>query len=412
METMTLARPDVQIVGRGVDTLVLNVAYADQQFHPVKQELDTDLQEELNNLQGQARLAETPVVSRWAFKGFPLFIKEKGSRGQWRWILSCPLLTVAISRGRLSPLIAQVRLSSEYLWSCESVCDAIVETELLLFDLFGDYLWIQVSEVDLCADSVGWDVASTNWQDAFVSRAVGQDVRPADLPDDGPDVARLRWKQIATLDFGKHRSPISCCIYHKSAEIRQKSPTKVWFHDLWKRNGWDGCAEVWRVEFRLTREFLHSVHIEHVQDLPERLPSLWEYCAGRPGGAADGLPDGWLRYVVPSPTDTTRSRWRVHPAWEVIQRAFSSEDEGLGPLVRERIRERNIRRGLASVLGYLSTLSAWVGGDLAAQETDISQVLHWLHEAGQDYLDEREIDFAEQVKRKWKLYRSDDEQAS
>ncbi len=68
---------------------------------------------------------------------------------------------------------------------------------------------------------------------------------------------------------------------------------------------------------------------------------------------------------------------------------YLSEDEGLGPLVRERIREKNIRQGLASVIGYLSTLSAWIGGDLASRETEISQVLHWLYEAGADYQDEK-----------------------
>jgi hypothetical protein len=403
---------EVKIVGRGVDTLVLNVSYADKQLQPIKQELDSDLQEELNSLQGEARINESAVVTVWAFKGFNLYMQPKGSRGQWRWILTCPLVSLAISRGRLNSIIAQVRLSSEYLWSCETVSDAIVEVSLLLYDLFGEYLWVQVSEVDLCADSVGWDVASTNWLEAFVSRAVGQNARPADAPLDGPDVARLRWKQIATLDFGRHTSPISCCIYHKSAEIRQKSPTKAWFHDLWKRNGWDGSSEVWRVEFRLTREFLHSVHIEDVHDLPQRLPSLWEYCAGRPGGCSDGLPDGWLRYVIPSATDTTRSRWPVHPAWVVIQQAFSTEDEGLGPLVRERIREKNIRQGLACVIGYLSTLSAWVGGDLASREVEISLILHWLYEAGADFLDEKGCSFADLVRQKRLLYRSDDELAS
>jgi hypothetical protein len=170
----------VKIVGRGVDTLVLNVCYADKQLQPIKQELDADLQEELNSLQGEARINESPVFTEWAFKGFNLFMKEKGSRGQWRWILTCPLVTLAISRGRLNSMIAQVRLSSEYLWSCETVSDAIVEVSLLLYDLFGEYLWVQVSEVDLCADSIGWDVASTNWQECFVSRAVGQNGRPAD----------------------------------------------------------------------------------------------------------------------------------------------------------------------------------------------------------------------------------------
>ena len=34
--------PGIKIVGRGVDTLVLNVCYADKQFQPVKQELAED----------------------------------------------------------------------------------------------------------------------------------------------------------------------------------------------------------------------------------------------------------------------------------------------------------------------------------------------------------------------------------
>ena len=34
----------IKIVSRGVDTLVLNVCYADKHFPPVKQELAEDLQ--------------------------------------------------------------------------------------------------------------------------------------------------------------------------------------------------------------------------------------------------------------------------------------------------------------------------------------------------------------------------------
>jgi hypothetical protein len=377
---------DVKIVGRGIDTLVLNVCYADKIFQPLKRELAEDLQSRLNLLQNAARMNEAPMLTQWAFKGINLFMQEKGSRGQWRWILKSPLLTVAISRGRLSRIIAQVRLSSEYLWSCE-------------------YLWFQVSQVDLCADVVGWDISQANWQECFISRAVGDDGRPREetLLIDGPDVVRRRWKRIETLDFGKHTSPVSCCIYHKTAEIRQKSPAKVWFHDLWKRNGWDGEAEVWRVEFRLTREFLRAASIETAEDLPDRISALWDYCAGRPGGAVDGLPDGWLRYVTPT-NDTNRARWPVHAAWAVIQGAFLQEDDGLGPIVRVRKREKNIERGLASVIGYLSTLAAWVGEDLATPETDISLVPRWLYGAGLDYLEEKDRDFSKLVQHKQKLY--------
>jgi hypothetical protein len=39
---------EVKLVGRGVDTLVLNIFYADKQFQPIKQELNADLQEVLS----------------------------------------------------------------------------------------------------------------------------------------------------------------------------------------------------------------------------------------------------------------------------------------------------------------------------------------------------------------------------
>jgi hypothetical protein len=73
---------EVKVVGRGVDTLVLNVCYADKQFQPIKQELAQGLQNELNTLQSEARENETLLVTRWVFKGMHLFMQEKGSREQ------------------------------------------------------------------------------------------------------------------------------------------------------------------------------------------------------------------------------------------------------------------------------------------------------------------------------------------
>jgi len=73
---------EIKIVGRGVDTLVLNVCYADKQFQPIKQELNADLQEVLSTLQDEARINEAAVVTKWAFKGYALYMQPKGSRGQ------------------------------------------------------------------------------------------------------------------------------------------------------------------------------------------------------------------------------------------------------------------------------------------------------------------------------------------
>ena len=71
---------EVKIVGCGVDTLVLNVCYADKQFQPIKQELVQELQEELNALQQEARENEAPLITCWAFSG-EIVIKADGKKG-------------------------------------------------------------------------------------------------------------------------------------------------------------------------------------------------------------------------------------------------------------------------------------------------------------------------------------------
>jgi hypothetical protein len=261
---------------------------------------------------------------------------------------------------------------------------------------------------------------------AFLSRArrrVDRAAAPAEtVSADGAAVAVISGRKLATLEFGSHGAPLSCVIYNKSLEIRQKSQKKVWFHDLWQRvqceDGlalWDGEGDVWRIEFRFKREALHELKedgvfhgIENADDLPERLEALWTYAAGHAGTAADGLPDGSLRYAVPS-TDTNMVRWPVHPAWFALQAAFCSEvaheintatgevcsvpASSIGSLIRERIRQINIQQLVRQIGGCTSTLSAWLGGKqddfplvgieqvpILKQIQDYHFVLHWLHE--------------------------------
>ena len=122
------------------------------------------------------------------------------------------------------------------------------------------------------------------------------------------------------------------------------------------------------------------------------------------GGGDDGLPDSWLHYVVPG-EDSNRSRWPVHLAWVVVQAAFTEDaDNELGSLVRKRIREKNLERGIASTIGYVSTLAAWLGGEYVSQDTDVSLVLHWLAETGPEYLESKQRDFLLEVRKKQKRY--------
>ncbi len=58
---------DSKLIGYGVDTLVLNVRYSDSKGQPIKQELDEQLIQELDYLQGEARRVETAVATDWSF---------------------------------------------------------------------------------------------------------------------------------------------------------------------------------------------------------------------------------------------------------------------------------------------------------------------------------------------------------
>ncbi len=133
----------VRLMGTGVDTLLLNVRYADASGKPVKQELDERYVTVLNEWQEKARVAEEPVVIPLAFRGVSFLMHPHGAgKGQWRWLLTSSLLTLTISRGRLNGIVAQARCSSEYLWSCESFADAVVEVTFFLYQFFGDHLFI------------------------------------------------------------------------------------------------------------------------------------------------------------------------------------------------------------------------------------------------------------------------------
>jgi len=280
-------------------------------------------------------------------------VEPHGAGKQWRWLLTSRLLTLVVSRGRFNDVIAQVRFSSEFLWSQTWCGDALTKVHSFLMSIFGECIHLQVSEVHLCADVVGYDFSQCNYETDFVTRVRKNEVFY------GADSVSLDCHRVSTLAFSKHRSSISCSIYNKTLEIKQKSQ-KTWFYDLWRKGveglhggTWDGESDVWRVEFRFKREFLHQVGIEWAYDLLDEMQRLWEYAAGHCAGGEDGLPDGWLRYVLPS-EDSNRSRWPVHPAWVVVQTAFTEDaDNELGSLVRKRIREKNLERGIASTIGYV-----------------------------------------------------------
>jgi len=283
-------------------------------------------------------------------------------------------------------------------------------------------------------------VGTCNIKDDFIYRATSDDSIPGGFNEDGmidgPDGIKRRWRRITGLPFGKHTSAVSCLIYDKTHEIKYHSPEKQWLHDLWlrllDRDGqplWRDHQPVWRVEFRFKRKALHEFGIESLWELLAHLADLWAYAAGHVGGDADGLPDGWLRYVVPS-EDTNRSRWLVHPVWQVVQAPFtpvglaSGEPAPsvvppvlapLGTFIRQRKYEVNMGRAIAAFAGYASTAEAFrlveyeKLGIVREAEPDISDTFHFIFNEVQAYLDEKSqkqkhADFLSVVRKKYGVY--------
>jgi hypothetical protein len=402
------------IVNHGVDTLIVNVYRVDASGKPFKGELQDVLVSQLEDWKKAAQEVGEPVATSWKFQGVCLLMRPNGAgRGHWQWLLTSHLLNVNVSRGRWNGGIAQVRFSSEYLWSSSSLEEAVRQVHRFLETQFGFKVFLQVSEVHLCADVAGWtEVRTLDHGRDFVSRArQRRTYEVADWNFEPGEEMNVRDFSYGLKRTGLCFSPegsLSCLIYEKSRELRQSG--KEWFEDKWFANGWDEKQPVWRVEFRFEREALHELSqegvfhgVEDVYDLPGKLPVLWAYAAGHVGGGSDGLPDGWLRYVVPQAGDSKRSRWPVHPTWELIQGVFQhvgETPEQFGEVVRKRHYEHNIRKGLEGIMGYATSLASWIGGELAHPEADLSVFLHWLAIHGQKYLTERDMSFGAEVQRK------------
>ncbi len=163
----------------------------------------------------------------------------------------------------------------------------------------------------------------------------------------------------------------------------------------------------------MARRVLHELSVEGqfegVEDafsLLERIPHMWAYAAGHIGGGEDGLPDGWLRLVVPG-ADSNRSRWATHAVWEEVQRAFEviSEEEEQAEdkanIIRKRKYQANLERAVAATGGYLSSMAAWLGRDgEAGEEADLLYMIAWVRERIPVYLGKRARKFAKEVVQK------------
>lgn len=320
-----------RVVNFGLDTLLVNFKMANEEGKPNGDGLPDAVIAQLEEWQKEARKEHQPVPTAWEYQGKTLFIRPYGD-GTFPWLLFNEDIKLSMAYGTLNGgVICQARFPSHLLWSIGPE-SALMALEAKVYEWVRHLVYVQASEIHLCADIAGWYDGPTNWQEAFVSRVVSIRERPDEVPTEREQegglspkeireleqerhlqpVATTTHRRLATLDFGTHGSEIMGQIYNKTKEIKKSK--KTYFEPIWLANGWDGESVIWRNEFRLRRKALASFELNDAYEVLSHLRQLWEYLTYK-----------WLRYVDLSASDTNKSRLPTDYVWQCIQRAFEPE---------------------------------------------------------------------------------------
>ncbi|HEX5806626.1 MAG TPA: hypothetical protein VFY31_09870 [Macromonas sp.] len=250
-------------------------------------ELSADTLDVLNRLKrlAQSEHLEEQVTAQYPAGEHIFTVYDKGERN-FPFVIEDAAYRIKFSKpGKKLPM-AYVKVSAYYL-AHKSLQAVQNELEAILAGLgsVGSQL---VSRIDLAVDFSS-SVAMDGWgRDAWITRASDIDAYSKDQHFTG-------W----TVGKG---GAVSCRLYDKAKEIEKSG--KTWLFDLWRPAGWVDGDPAWRLEFQFKRDFLKTRTLNTLNQVQEALNGLWSYACTE-----------WLRLCLPSTTDSTRSRWPLHPLW-------------------------------------------------------------------------------------------------
>jgi len=277
----------VQVLRSGIDSLYLS--------YPGSLNFSQSLV--LETLKQQARsefeLAQAEAVYR--LPGHIFEVHGKGS-GLFPYILSDNAFRISLaSMGAKRLPLAYVQIKSDWL-VFRGILEAVAELDVII-EQFGCYdfdeiqIKANVSRADLFVDFVCACPFDALPVAAWVSRAKRISTHTIS-------------RAFTGYSFGLG-GDMSARLYDKTKELEESK--KDYLKKIWADKGWDGESTVWRLEF----QFKRSVLIEHeagtVEALLSKLSALWRYSA-----------TSWLKLTIPSDTDSTQSRWPLHPVWEAL----------------------------------------------------------------------------------------------
>lgn len=169
--------------------------------------------------------------------------------------------------------------------------------------------------------------------------------------------------KVETFTIGSKKS-LQVSVYDKTKEITEASG-KTWFYEVWGRKYEDS---VYRVEIRMSKEWLKDRNIKTIDQLKDNLRELLN----------DALR---LRRLAVSGSDSNRSRWKVHPLWvmcfDVIGNPLEIVKIGRYVTQRKQYIDYTITKQTAGCIRTLVVLKAGIWDDETYIKTmqDITNLL-------------------------------------
>ncbi len=154
-----------------------------------------------------------------------------------------------------------------------------------------------VNRVDLCADFIGFDIEYLPFDFRhWICRG-------------NKGTFNFEHLRYTGVNYGSKKSPLLLKIYDKVCELREKKDTvkQVVFAERWGQDNYDDNA-VTRVEFLIRRDKLKDFKIRTLEDLAQKLASLWSYCTQE-----------WCRVSNHVVNRNNTEKAEIHPFWKFVQ---------------------------------------------------------------------------------------------
>jgi len=282
--SITAPANSIRIVRRGIDSLYLS--------YPG--DVEPEFAAKLQTLKEFAQAPSDDDVSKsYRQIGEHLFTVLPRGRGRFPFVLEDNWFSIQVGTGASLPLL-YVQVRSEYLTAvgAEEAIRTLDGIARAMGEVRGP---ATVSRLDLFADFVGEHTLPAEPGRAWLKRC-----RKRDIHEEAD--------RVTGISFGAGNE-LSARLYDKTLEITKSG--KEYMNALWALEGRQEDEDVWRMEFQTRRDALPEALKGAAYEALPHLGAWWRYLCGE-----------WLRLVVPSDSDDTRTRWITNPVWKVIGEAW------------------------------------------------------------------------------------------